>query len=393
MRIETSAQALLDPVAGPLAAGVARLGVDDDVDVGLAEVPGFWALDGDRVLLHEALARAEGHPDDAGGPDRWRRATGSVLEALVVRSLPHREPAWLATGLAVHRVDRLLPELGLAPSALAAARGGDLVAAPRGGLAVLRAWEAAGLEVEGEARRALEQGVDVRRFVEAGLVVLREGLDGLPPAVDVPARLGPWSWARLEVAAHPRGGRVRVRGRGGVVPSWAPAGRVFRGLAGACGEGVELITEAGGPVGDWEVRSAQGGVQVLGARGVVFGFRPSGRLEVVLADAYVGSVAEVEAARALGTSGVVQGRWSVEGPYRLRLREIVPVGVTVHGRKEGAFAVPGEGTGLAAGIQAMQDGPWAWRQEGDGLRLEGSIGGASVVVVLRRATPSGGGST
>src|SRR5690606_34490582 len=157
---------------------------------------------------------------------------------------------------------------------------------------------------------------------------------------DVPVALSPWSWARIEVPPHPRGGRVRVEGRGGIVPAWARAGTVFQGIAGACGDGIRLVPDVGGPVGSWEVRSVQGGVQFMGARGVVFSFLASGRFRVVLADAFVGSIAEVDASKAVGTSGVVQGRWTVEGPRTLRLRDIAPMGVTVHGRKEGSYAVP-----------------------------------------------------
>lgn len=383
MRFDPAAAPLLDPVRAPLEAGAVRLGVEADVEVRLGEVEGFWALQDDAVVLASALATPDGHPDDAGGLDRWRRAAGAVLEALVVRSLPARDPWWLALGLAIHRVDAALPELGLAPSACAAAAGADLVASPRGGLAVLRAWARAGLDAEAEALRGLAEGVDVQRFVEAGVAVL--GAEAGPPARDVPTALGPWSWARLEIPPHPRGGRVRVQGRGGVVPAWARAGEVFRGVAGACGEGCTLVPEPGGPVGDWEVRSAQGGVQVLGARGVVFRFRASGRLEVLLADAYVGSVAEVEAARRLGTSGVVHGRWTVDGPRRLRLHDVAPAGVTLHGRQDGGFAVPGEGTGLAAGIAAMQESAWRWTLSGEGLVLEGRMGAAPVQVRLARA--------
>lgn len=392
MHIDLQAQALLEPVRATIDAGLAALGVPAPAAVRVAEVEGFFAMRGEDVVLAASLVASEQrHPDDAGpnGLDRWRRGAASVLEGAVLAALPSGGPAWLRAGLAIHRVDRAVPELRLGPAALGRASGGDLGASPRGGVAVLRAWEAAGDDAEAKAMAAIEADkVGVKDFVDAGGWVLGSGLaaEGVvlerPAPLDIPCDLPPWSWRRLQVPAHHRGGRVRVTGRGGVAPAWAKANEAFTALAGACEDGAAFAPDAGGPVGRWEIRSAEGFGQVLGGRGVQFTFHSSGKLEVVLADAFVGGLGDVEASESIGTSGMIVGRWTVAGPRKVRLHDLAPAGVTLHGRGDEAFAMPSEGLGLAASIRAMQDGIWSWRQDAHRMWLEGQMFGGKVAIRL-----------
>ncbi|MCB9680931.1 MAG: hypothetical protein H6733_05615 [Alphaproteobacteria bacterium] len=384
--------ALLSPVDDVVRAGLDRLGVAA-LPVDIAEVDGFYHLD--EALHLSAALEGPGlhHPAEPVGPapmDRWRRAAASVLEAAVLASLPEG-PAWLRLGLALHRVDRAVPALRLAEADLQAAGAGDLTARPRGGLAVLRAWEVLGRDADAIAHEALSRGhLGTRDFLDAARVILTGGLAAAAPglvrpcAVDVPTALGPWSWARLEVPAHPRGGRVRVVGRGGCSPAWAAADTVLEAVAVACEAGAELVPDVGGPTGRWEVRSATGFGNVFGARGVTFVFQPSGRFEVVLADAFVGSVLDREAAERVGTSGTASGRWTVQGAHALRLHDVVPVGVTVHGRDASPFVIPAEGVGMAGQLRALADAPWSWAVDDDRLTLEGRMMGGSVTLGLAR---------
>ncbi|MEO0603029.1 MAG: hypothetical protein AAF211_16440 [Myxococcota bacterium] len=121
----------------------------------------------------------------------------------------------------------------------------------------------------------------------------------------------------------------------------------------------------------------------MGARGFTFGFAPTGVVELVLADAFVGPVAALEMAERVGTSGICRGRWRVAGPHLVALSELDTTALTMHGHDD-PFVVPAQGLGLAQSIQAMTERPWRWRIDGDDLSLSGSLQGSAIEVHLRR---------
>lgn len=392
------AAALLAPVDAVLDPALQALGsAPSRVTVGPVEGAAY-RLDDDVLVLSDALLGPEPvaaiEPPGPHALDRWRRAAASVLEAATLVGLP-AGPAWLRLGWAIHRADAVAPMLRLATPDLAASGAGDLSAAPRGGVAVLAAWAAQGHDVAARVGEALAAGtVPAAWWIEAARWILGEGLvTRVPdahraPAQDVPLRLGPWSFARLEVPAHARGGRLRVRGGGGVAPAWAAADTVLEGVAGALGEGCRIDPESGGPVGTWELKTAEGFGRVFGARGMTYRFAASGQVEVTLADAFVGSIEDVEAAEQVGTSGVAMGRWRVAGPHRITLHDVVPQGVTLHGRGDEVFAMPADGFGLAAALRALEEGTWTWRMDGERLVLSGRMFGGPVEIRLAPAQTS-----
>lgn len=370
----------LEPLLGPSRA------VIDGALGRLAHAPVHLRLadgEGSTNISPELLAGVAGDP-----LDRWRRAVARALEAACEAAECQRPgwaaaPAWLRAGLVLHQVDRAVPELGVAEAEVALARrSGDLAAHPRAGVAVLRAWDVDGRGVE-RGRAALER-VRAAEWIEAVRWILGSGSD-TPDPIDVPARLGPWSFAPVEVAPHPRGGRVRVRGGGGVSPAWARGGQQLQGVAGAMGAGCALIAESGGPTGSWKLASAGSFEWVFGARGVAFTFKTTGRLEVVFADAFLGSAKQVDIARTMGASGTARGRWSVAGPHLLGLHDIVPMGVTVHGRDASPdFKLPADGMGMVNAVRDMAGSTWRWRIDGDRLTLYGAMYGGPVEVRLTR---------
>jgi hypothetical protein len=109
---------------------------------------------------------------------------------------------------------------------------------------------------------------------------------------------------------------------------------------------------------------------------------------VVLADSFVGPLAAIAMAEEVGTSGVADGRWRVEGRYLLGFSGIVPQGLTMHSRGGDGFMVPTGGFGLAEWLKALEDGPWAWQGAQDRLVMRGRMmGGAVEVRLKRKATP------
>jgi hypothetical protein len=200
---------------------------------------------------------------------------------------------------------------------------------------------------------------------------------------DVPLALGPWTWQPLCVPAHPRGGVVEVEGPGAVAQPWAEAGRPLRTLAGCLGAPCTLRPGVGGPVGRWSVRSAQGFGQVYGARGVAFLFKANGRLEIQMADAFVGPAQAAAMAERMGTSGTATGTWRVAGPHQLRFGPLDAQAVTMHGHERG-FVLPASGFGMGALLQALQEDVWTWALDGDRLVLQGHMMGGGVDVRLVR---------
>jgi hypothetical protein len=162
--------------------------------------------------------------------------------------------------------------------------------------------------------------------------------------------------------------------------AWIPADTSDRILVASTGTEAAFTLDPGAPLGTWEVASAEGFGQVMGARGVGFTF-----LEIVLADAFVGPLAAVAMAEQVGTSGVCSGRWAVAGPRSLRFSAIATESLTLHGRTRDRFLVPARGFGLGEWLHALADAPWSWQVvQADRLVLRGRMLGGEVEVRLRK---------
>jgi hypothetical protein len=398
---------LVAPVADLLARGLRLLPGGPAVAVRLGPTDGFYALQGQTVILSEALAgEAVYHPaerDDEPRLDRWRRALSSILEGVSLLELSRRvgRPAdlsdWRWVGAGVYAADAVTPDAGLAlPDIAAGLAAGDLVACPRAGVLPYLGWRQQGSDPVQQAQYLLDGGiVSPPEWVRlaAWFVDPRGPVQRLPvpvprpSPVDIPTDLSPWSWRHLSVPPHGRGGKVEVQGDGAVVQPWAVADEPLHTLAGATERGCSLLPGPGGPTGRWEVASAEGFGQIMGARGIEFDLRPSGELQLVLADAFVGPLAAVAMAEEVGTSGVSSGRWAVAGPQRLAFQGLRTASMTMHGRRQGGFAVPAGSFGIGAWLHALEEAPWAWKQTPDRLVLRGHMQGVMVEVRLR---PVGG---
>jgi hypothetical protein len=392
------AGALLAPVRDLVDRGLQRLGSSAAVRVSVGDPPGIsgWA-DGGLVLSAGLLGPGLHHPAEGAvlPLDRWRRAAAAVLEAAARSQLAARfgAPAgddWRWVGAAAFLADRAAPELTLAdPDVALAVETGDPGAHPRAGVAVMRAWAASGADPVARALGGAE--LPAEEWLALGRWVLSSGRESLPVPVgrpaesDIPCVLAPWSWRPLRIPAHPRGGRVMVEGDGAVDAAWVPGGVEHTGLAAAGEGGCRLSASAGGPVGSWDVASAEGFGQILGVRGVRYVFHADGRAEIVLADAFVGPLRAAGMAPELGTSGVVPGRWKVAGPDQFAFYGLDTAALTLHSRSRERFAMPARGFGMAEWLGALADAPWTWSSADGHLVLRGSILGGGVEVRLTLA--------
>lgn len=372
---------LLDPVAVVLREGAATLGVEVP-HAEFGDVPDFWAVQGDAVVLDRRLLGPDVfHPSERQDwpIDRWRRAAVSLLEAAVWRTLPESVAPWLRLGLAIDRVDAACPALGVADGdILSAIEGADWLRQPRGGVVAARMWRRQGIAPPIDVRDpavwlAIGRWLFDAQGARAGLQVSAK----LPPAYDVPTQLTPWSWRRLAIPAHPRGGQVAVVGAAAVEPGWAVADAPYEGLAAAIGE-ARLIPAPGGPIGRWILRTAEGFAQVFGARGMLYAFTTGGQLRLEFADAFIGPLSALEESERVGTSGTALGRWAVSGANEFRLSRIDSSSLITHGRKSRDMALPVGEYGMGAILTAMQEQPWRWEVSNDSLRLYGRVMGRSV---------------
>ncbi|MCB9761090.1 MAG: hypothetical protein H6739_14720 [Alphaproteobacteria bacterium] len=394
--LHADAEALLQPVLPVLSGALQRFEGQAPLAVRLGEVPGFHALEGDTLTLSRRLAEGLHHPDepDALPPlDRWRRAACSVLEALALRALAAEVgappgPDWRWQGAALDQADAAAPALGLAAHGLAlAVSTGDLGAHPRAGVAVMQAWRARGIDPQARVVALLreDEALSAQDWLQLGQRVLSpEGaLAALPAPVPrraaetPPLTLPPWSWRPVRVDPHRRGGRLAGTA---VAEPWVRAGQPHATLASATQAGATLRLGPGGPVGAWELASLSGFGQIMGARGIELDFQADGRLQMVLADSFVGPVQALGVADDFGTSGTAMGRWTVTGPGRLRMVDLVPMGLTVHDR---------EGMAMPAGDQGwlheVQRAELRWSLVDGRLHLQGRMFNADVELRLKRA--------
>ena len=402
--------ALIHGLRGAVDRAFAELPGADLRAVQVGEAHGFYSYDQGVLRLSSGCAGPDMHhesePDGAYRLDRWRRSVSSILEGSVLHWLAQRTGAepdltdWRWVGAAIEAADWSIPELQLGlPDLLRAANEGHPGFDPRQGVAVYRALRRAG---EDPLERAVawltvEATISEEEWLDFGVWTMGIGLAseaGVPvenkAAVDIPvSHVAPWSWTRLDVPSHRRGGEVIPVGGAAVRPRWASGGERLRAIAGALGNKGEIKAGLGGPVGVWEQVSAHGFGQWFGIRGIRWNIQGSGRIELTLADAFAGPPEAIQMAEQVGTSGVVPGRWSVAGDHCIRLSELSTGHLTMHGRDAQPFMMPGGG-GLAQALQSMEGGGWAWRvmeaDQGEELRLEGDMMGARVELRFRRVT-------
>jgi hypothetical protein len=398
IRVEPNVHHYLAPVWGVLDAGLSRLPPGPSLNVGFGPANGFATLDGDRLLLSERLAGPDVyHPGEEHVLlDRWRRGAACILEAVAMLSLAHTLkrppcPNWKWVGAAIYLADAVAPDLGLAKASLAIAiRTGNPGSHPRAGLAVYRAWEAAEEDVWQRIHYVLEGGiVSAAEWLEIGAWVYDYGRGApslfsmpvdRPGYADVPLKLRPWAWQSIAVPAHPRGGLIVVEGDGAVQDPWGVAEQPLRTLAASADGGCALNAQSGGPVGSWQVSSVQGFGQIMGSRGVDFHFNASGRLQIVLADAFVGPLAVLAMAEQVGTSGTVSGRWVVGGAKQLGFKDVKSTAVTMHGRDMDPFAMPASGFGLSEWIGALTQSLWWWEVKGPRMFMRGELMGEMIEI-------------
>jgi hypothetical protein len=352
-------QALWSAIEAPLMQGLTALGLNPDLDVGpLTWAPGQLPLDASLLgpapwVGADAALRDE--PWGALALDRWRRATGLLLEGALLHEQAGKLGRPVADvqadprqrGAAADRLDRSLPELGwLWAEAVALARAPhvSMVDEPRRGAWLLR-YEA--------SHGPVQTATDWARF-GAWCRDRRLGpLATLPVAVDA-CHPSPWAEGLLAPALSHLVVQVAPGAAGwmladGAAASWParvagePAVVVIGGLS-----AVDALVGAPlGPVGTWRLRSGAAMGHVGAARGVELSLLQSGRAELVAADAFVGPPTRgaLEMAEQLGVSGMSTGRWrvlSAEGADRgtLQVTGLSADRATVHAHSGKRFALP-----------------------------------------------------
>lgn len=404
IHLDPRASVLLAPVRDLVDAGAALLPEAAPLHVTVGPTGGWSERHANVLVLSEELEGTfVSHPDEPsfGLPplDRWRRAAGEILEEAAVSGIAAsvrapRTEDWRWVGLAVDMVDTVAPTLewGM-PWVLRAIETGAPGLEPRCGVAAMKAWRARGVDPWHRVRDLIDGGVvSPAEWLELGRWVMDpNGAAALLPipvarvgALDIPCAIDAWRWQPLTIPPHRRGGLIEVNGPGTVQEPWAVANLEHTTLAGSTDGIIELRPLSGGPVGRWQVTSAEGFGQVMGARGVTFEFDSAGRTQLTFADAFVGPLAAVRMAEEVGTSGLARGRWSVAAPHRLRFHGLDDRQLTVHARTATGYRLPSRAFGIGAWIAALEESPWAWQQTGDRLVLRGQMAGGWVDVRLKR---------
>lgn len=374
---------------------------------GIALSPSLLA---EGLLTPEDAAWAAAAPEGAAGlaPDRWRRAASALLEGLALAGMMERAPedppmAWWRVGRAAEAVDRLFPELGALWPDLVDLLGPGEQALPRPPRRA--AWLFRWLRDRGHPAAT---GLGPPALTDAELAAfgawvrdLRQG-----PASDAPLPLQasspeeitsweaePWSFRALAASAGPAGARLALEG-GALAPARGLAGGELgaRVAASVAGGALALRARAAGPVGTWVLASGLVQERLGAARGVELSLREDGRLEIVLADAFMGlPTAEMLAlADSVGVSGWAGGRWRVvsvdeEEAGELLIERVTPKGLTLHPRGGHGFAVPAASVIRPAEqiLSALSGASLRWRRDEEGLLLRGPVLGLPVELRLR----------
>lgn len=400
--------ALLQPVAGVVEAGAARLRLRPgqlDAWPVLPEdllVPGAYAP-GDQAWL-------EVNPDLAAlALDRWRRAAGLLLEGLALAGLEEEvgaplPRAWWTLGPAAEAVDVASPELGwLWPEAADLLRRPELglAAAPRRAAWLVRWFRASGRPWPLGERPVLHSddweqfGAWLHDPVHGPSALAPSPLFSAgappPPPEDLPAL----SFVRVQLRPGPAGERVQWTGGTRLLCPGPPTELLLGSVSGG-----PLLLERSSvlPLGSWVFTGGAVGENIGAARGIELELHADGRIDLVFADAFAGPMSGrlLELAAQFGVSGTGRGRFrltEVRGPSEgsLVFESLDPGLPSVHARFSGRFSLPAE-TFLGPATRAMQAmvfkdgaGPtWRFRMEGETLRLESEVFGAPVVLRLER---------
>lgn len=326
--------------------------------------------------------------------DRFRRATGALLEAAQLSTATPTLWAWAA---AADAVDRALPALGwLAPAAWGLAHEPERSAAdaPR-----RAAWW---------RRFARRQGLPESDPTPEGWAAFgawcRDTRTG--PAAALGLDLGaapPLPWGHpLPVGPLAHGVRRLPAGDGAQIVTGVsafPRGHTNGGVVvlGVLHPGGKAEVVAGGPVGRWALSSGHFGTQVGAARGVELRLSRTGRAELVAADGFVGppTASVLALAEQFGVSGATSGRWEVvslePGPGRgtFRVQGFRARDGTVHPRQGHGFALPAsqwlEPVQAFLDLLAGQDLRYA--VDNDGLVVEADLAGQPLQLRLERVSP------
>ena len=404
---------LFRPVMPVLRGAIPRLNATEIPRFEAGPPEGPWArLSGDSVLLRGDLteagmrtptdqAWAEAAPDGLEGLalDRWRRAAGAVLEGVALWRDRDLDLAW-AEARAVEAADSAEPGLGLLwPELL------DLRLRPELGLAARPrqgAWLLRWLRRQGRTVDQL-QDVDLAHFFawlrdpEAG----PSGDSPLPlPQSEARSRSdwehAPWSATVLRIEAGAAGTRAVAEGGALSEELSLAAGEVRDSVfASRTGGAAALRTPALGPVGTWTLSTGVVQERVGAARGVELSLREDGRLEIVMADAFMGlpTTPMLELAETVGVSGWASGKWrvievnpQVPGEGLLRLDRVSSRGLTVHPRPGRSNPVPASALLEPAErmLAALVGAQLRWRWSGENLSLTGPIAGIGVELRFRR---------
>lgn len=385
---------------------------------------GPWASLGETgVLLSSALlqgglrappdqAWAEAHPEIGElAPDRWRRATSALLEGLAQAALAEQAPAgpaWWREALAAEQVDALAPELGGIWTELADLREQGcpgLQSHPRQG-----AWLARWLHARGQPPSPSAPPELTDADLAAFGAWIRDP-SGPVSRAPLPLPLGPssrevawvappWSWRAITLEAGPAGLRA-LAGGAALHPSRALAGGETAQLVAGSAEGglVSLALLPAGPVGTWSLSTGVVHERVGAARGVELELAPDGRLEIILADGFMGlpTVDMLSLAESVGVSGWASGRWRLVSAEpggdagELLFVQVSPRGLTLHPRGGHAFAVPAASIIRPAEqiLSALSGVSFRWRRTEEGLTLTGRVTGVGVELRFRGAAEPG----
>lgn len=376
--------ALFAPIAPSVRRVEASLGLDRSV-----RVVDVATGAPDELVLSEGAE--EELPEELGGLalDRWRRAAGEVL----VASIAGPEADWRVRAEGLEQIDRVAPELGLLWEGL-----GGWWTSPERGMAerpARAAWyvrwarENGGLDWAPSEERWLAFGAWLldRRGPAAGAPVPLDGSTAPP---------GPWEAAPLSLRrVRADGGAcgLQLRPDGVAGPAVELVGEARTVVYAALHGGPALVrAEPIGPVGVWALRSGRTDLRFGAARGVELTLHADGRGEVTMADAFIGPATEdaLEIAAQYSVSGTIEGSWRlVSGgdSVAITLGPVRPVGLTVHPRGRFGFAIPaGAMLGRAEGwLSRIAGTRWAVRPIEDGIEVEGSGLGPTVVLRFARA--------
>jgi hypothetical protein len=356
----------------------------------------------DQIVLHpdllgpDLLAGPDRHRPPALALDRFRRATGLVVEGALVHAsaqatdLPVEaiRDAWWAVGPAAEAVDRAAPALGWLWPSLA-----DLLAHPTTSMAAhprRAAWwfrylDGAGgrpddpSQVPAPAWAAFGAWLRDRARGPLATCPLPMDLASACAPGDAPETLASLSHLPLLLPGGSQGARWSAGGghlHGDVA---APAGGAARAVLGAVAPAAPgLQAQPPGPVGTWALASGHFGARVGAARGVELRLADDGTAELTGADAFVGPPTRelLAMAEQFGVSGSATGTWRLLGVDgsgaggRLAVRGL-DGDAAVHPRKGGGFALPaGDWLQPVKAVLAMlDDRPVAWSLGPAGQRL------------------------